>query len=106
MIRNMSLDIFCIAFMLGQFRFVPNYILVLIIFSTLFDAIALYFTFIDKPVYNRNPDFKKIIDIYLKYTKPESIKVDPVWFFLDRFGVGTIFAIFIIYYYYTNGVCK
>jgi len=106
MIRNLSLDIFCISYMLGLFHFVPNYILVLVIFSALFDAFALYFTFIDKKVYNRNPDLKKFIDIYFEYTKPQSSASSPVWFFLDRFVVGTIFGLFLIYYYYTHGFCK
>ena len=105
MIRNLSIYIFCISYMLGLFQFIPNYILVLIIFSTLFDAIALYFSNINTTIYNRNPDFKNIINIYLKYSKPQSSTASPVWFFLDRFVVGTIFACFVIYCYITS-FCK
>ena len=106
MIRNLSFDLFAISYMLGYFRFIPNYILVLIIFSSIFDAIALYFTQVDTTFYNRNPDIKKLIDLYLSYTKPVSSKKDPIWFFMDRFVVALIFLIFIIYYYNTHGFCK
>ena len=72
MIRNLSIDIFCISYMLGLFQFIPNYILVLIIFSTLFDAIALYFSNINTTIYNRNPDFKNIIKLGLEVTANSS----------------------------------
>jgi len=98
MIRNLTFNIFCISYMLGYFQFVPNYILVFIIFSCIFDAFALYFSTQDMKVFNRNPDLKKFINIYLKYTKPASSTADPIWFFLDRFVVGAIFICFIIYY--------
>jgi hypothetical protein len=91
--------------MLGSFHFVPNYILAMIIFFTLFDAIALYFSGIDKKIMDRNPDVRNLINTYLKYTKPQSSASSPVWFFFDRFVAGTLFACFALYCYMT-GFCK
>ena len=105
MIRNLTLDIFCISYMLGYFHFIPNIILLFIIISCLLDAFALYFSTQDVKVYNKNPYLKYIISVYLKYSKPSSSTADPIWFSLDRFGVGVLFIVFIIYYIYKHGLC-
>lgn len=106
MIRNLSLDIFAISYMLGYFKFVPDYILLLIIIGCILDAIALYLSQVDLVDYYKNPTLKKMVNVYLDYSKPKSSKKDPIWFFLDRFVVGVIFLLFIIYYFYKHGICK
>lgn len=106
MIRNLTFNIFCISYMLGYFHYVPNFILLFIIVFCILDAIALYYSTLDIKVMNRNPYLKKIITTYLKYSKPSSSTANPIWFFLDRFVVGTLFIVFVIYYIYKHGLCK
>jgi len=104
MLRNLSVDFFVILFMLGHFNFIPNHILVLVIFAWFFDAFAEYFILIDPKMAKRNPDLKNFVDVYTKYTKP--FKTDaPVLFFLDRVGVASICTIIVMYYYYLHGLC-
>jgi len=106
MIRNFSFDIFVISYMFGYFKKIPSWILLLIIIAAVLDAIALYFSGVDVSVYNKNPTLKKVIDIYLSYTKPQSIKKDPVWFFVDRLLVALLFLFFLIYFNYKHGFVK
>ena len=107
MLRNLSMDILVISMMLfGLFKFIPNYMLLLIIIAFILDAAALYFTTQKNGqyFYKRNPDLKKYIDIYLAYSLPT--KNNFVWFFIDRYLMATILIIVYVYYYYTNGFCK
>ncbi len=106
MIRNLTFDIFCISYMFGYFHYIPNIILLLIIIFCTLDAIALYFSTQDVKVFQNNPFIKKWITIYLKYSKPSSRKENPIWFFFDRFVVGTLFILFVIYYIYKHGLCN
>jgi len=106
MLRNLSMDTLVLLVMLGYFKFIPNYILILIVFAFILDAFSLYFTTQKNGLYyyKRNPDLKKYIDIYLAYSNPT--EKNYWWFFIDRY-VMAIFLIFIyIYYYYTYGFCK
>jgi len=104
MLRNLSVDCFVILVLHGFFRFIPNYILVLIIFAFFFDAFALYFNGIGSKIMNNNPALKQFVKVYLKYTKP--LQTDaPVLFFLDRIGAATIFSVILIYYFYLHGFC-
>jgi hypothetical protein len=104
MLRNLSVDCFVILVIFGFFRFIPNYILVLIIFACFFDSFALYFNGIGSKITNKNPALKQFVTVYLKYTKP--LQTDaPVLFFLDRIGAATIFGVILIYYWYLHGFC-
>ena len=104
MLRNLGLVIFALSCILfGLFDFIPNHMFIFIIFATMFDAFALYFSFINKKIYNRNPDLKKLIDTYLKYTKPQG---GTILFFIDRFIFATILICLAFYYNYTYGFCK
>ena len=107
MLRNLSMDILVISIMLfGLFKFIPNYMLVLIIIAFILDAGALYFSTQPNGLYfyKRNPDLKKYIDMYLVYSKPT--EKNFVWFFIDRYVMALLLIIVYIYYYYTNGLCK
>jgi hypothetical protein len=105
MIRNLSMDILAISIIIfGLFRFIPNYILLLIIIGFLLDGLALYFSASSYYtngiyLYKRNPDLKKYVDIYLSYTKPTD---KTSWFFFtDRFLFPILFmVIYFVYLYY------
>jgi len=107
MLRNLSMDTLVISIMLFElFKFIPNYMLFLIIIAFILDAVALYFTTQKNGqyFYKRNPNLKKFIDIYLEYTLPT--KKNFALFFIDRYLMAMILIIVYIYYYYTNGFCK
>lgn len=106
MLRNLSMNIFILLVILGYFNFIPNYLLVLIIFAFIFDAAALYLSTQKngKKIYNKNPDIKKLVDIYLEYSKPT--QKYWLWFFIDRYVFSILLLILIIYYYLTYGLCK
>ena len=104
MLRNLSVDFFVILFILGFFRIIPNYILVLIIVAWFFDAFTSYFNDIATTITNKNPALKQFVTVYLKYNKPlETTR--PILFFLDRFVAAIIFSVILIYYYYLHGFC-
>lgn len=104
MLRNLSIDLFCISYLFGYFRFIPNYILVIVIFSFLLDSFAYYNKFVNKKLYDKNIYLQNMINTYLKYTRPNSEKT-PVWFFFDRFVVSLIFIYFMIIFLYDKRKC-
>jgi hypothetical protein len=104
MLRNLCVDCFVILYIVGFFRFIPNYILILISFAWFFDSFSLYFNGIGKKITDRNSYLKNFVKIYLKYSKPVESN-SPILFFLDRLGVAVIFIIILIYYYYSHGAC-
>ncbi len=102
MLRNLSFIIFTISYISGYFRFIPNYIILLIIFAWLFDATSFYF--INSNIADKNPYINKVVTSYLGYNKPlENNR--PILFFLDRFIVPIIFIFIFIYYFYLHGFC-
>ncbi len=107
MIRNLSMDILAISIIIfGLFRFIPNYILLLIVIGFLLDDLALYFSASSYYtngiyLYKRNPDLKKYVDIYLSYTKPPDNSINSWFFFTDRFLFHILFmVIYFVYLYY------
>ena len=107
MIRNLSIDILAISIIVfGLFRFIPNYILLLIVIGFLLDDLALYFSASSYYtngiyLYKRNPDLKKYVDIYLSYTKPPDNSINSWFFFTDRFLFPILFmVIYFVYLYY------
>ena len=105
MLRNLSIDLFVISYITGFFKFIPKYIIFLIILTYFLDAFALYFSSIGQAMIKNNANLNKFIIEYLKYTKPLK-STSPFLFFLDRFIVGCIFIIILIRYYYLHGMCK
>lgn len=107
MLRNLSMNILVVSTMLfGLFKFIPNYMLLLIAVAFTLDAISFYFTTQKhgKYFYKRNPDLKKYIDIYVKHVLPN--KKNWVWFFVDRYLITILLIVLYIYYFYKNGFCK
>jgi hypothetical protein len=108
MLRNLSMNILVVSTMLfGLFKFIPNYMLLLIAVAFTLDAISLYFTTQKhgQYFYKRNPDLKKYIDIYLAHVLPKKDK-DFMLFFIDRYLMATLLIVLYIYYFYKNGFCK
>lgn len=101
MLKNLSVDLFVILFMLHFFRFIPNYILVLIVLVWFFDAFAIYFNDIGSKMINKNKTLKRFVAVYLKYAKP----LETTMLFFDTVSALIVFIFIFIYYYYLHGFC-
>ena len=59
MLRNLSIDLFVISYITGFFKFIPKYIIFLIILTYFFDAFALYFSSIGQSMIKNNANLNK-----------------------------------------------